>query len=609
MKTTNFQKIIPALSVLAFLLPCRAAAGNDTGDTLVSLQPQNRKILIEEFTGLHCPNCPAGHKIANEIQASYPEDCFLINVHAGTLAKPYNGEVDLRSAYGEDLAAQAKVSAIPSVSVNRHIFPGQNGWAITGRNYWTEYAEEILDMTSYVNAGARATVNWENSTLKVEVQLYYSGEAPPSLTQNRIHIALLQNNIEGTQHGAEANPAQVLPNGNYLHGHVLRDLLTGMEGAAVNIPGKGGFLSRSFEKNLPAVYGNVNLDWTQMQVVVFVSEEEGGILTACPAPLTFVNGPEYVFDLHDAENLMQPTCDNTTRVAFKVRPLLTETSESIENITFLCSTPGGLQHKFTRNVAEQASRDVWRIESDAIELDKTGETTEVFLQATAVNGKALSQTQPPIAVTVRKDYYPCSSSALLLDVWQDRWGEETSWTFRDEDGFTVDAVESYPNLNASGTLHHAHHLTMTKGCYRFVLKDRDGINNGSGEGKFRMSDAGGKILVSHQGDFKDSVIWLLQYTPASSQVSSSCLGWYADLQPNPASGHTDLQVDVPRPTTISIRLYQPDGRLLHHYGTRRLDNGKHTLRISLGNYPAGFYLIVLQNPHSGQSQTLKLFNR
>lgn len=35
--------------------------------TIVSTSPQNKKVILEEFTGVNCVYCPQGHAIANNI--------------------------------------------------------------------------------------------------------------------------------------------------------------------------------------------------------------------------------------------------------------------------------------------------------------------------------------------------------------------------------------------------------------------------------------------------------------------------------------------------------------------------------------------------------------
>ena len=326
-------------------------------DTLVSLEPGYRRVLMEEFTGMHCQNCPAGHRTANEIQEAYGDYCHVINIHAGSLATPYPGQTDLRSAYGEALATQAGVTGIPSVSVNRHLFSSaQTAWAMTGPDTWFDYVDEVVGMETYVNVGAEATIDWQSRELDVTVQLYYTGDAPEE--GNRIHVAVVQNNVEGYQIGSEANPDQVLENGNYLHQHVLRDLLTGLEGDLVETVAAGTLLQRTYSKVLPESLNQLPMEIMDLQVVVFVSEAEGEVMDACQAPVCFVNGPEYVFGMSAFGQLAQNTCDNLVRLAFDL-----ENRNPARNMSALLPWRLGTRRGWPawRPMPWRWTRRVWRI--------------------------------------------------------------------------------------------------------------------------------------------------------------------------------------------------------------------------------------------------------
>ncbi len=477
MKMKPITKPLLLLTIaLGCLTPRTAGQAQEIADTLVSTNPGFRRALIEEFTGIHCPNCPAGHKEANLIQETYPDECFVINIHAGKLAVPNPGEVDLRSAYGEALATQAGVTGIPCASVNRHLFAGQSVHAMYS-NYWFDAVEEILDMETYVNIGAEATIDWQSRELNVTVQLYYTGEAPAE--GNRIHVAIVQNYVEGTQSGAEANPDQILENGKYLHQHVLRDLVTGLEGDLVETGTSGTLLQRTYSKILPEALNQLPMDIMDLQVIVFVSEAEGEVMDACEAPISFVNGPEYVFEMSGFEQAAQNTCDNLVRLGFELKNRNAE-DRPVEEVTVLFSTPQGQEHEYVFAVAEWDESGICQVESDAVPVDETGVEDTLFVQVVAVNGEALTQFQEPVAVPVLKEYVSVGEPGIVLDLWQDRWGSEINWVFRDEKGDTLAKEDSYPDLPANGTEQHTYDISLSKGCNTFVIHDlmNDGINSG-----------------------------------------------------------------------------------------------------------------------------------
>ena len=47
-----------------------------------------RVILIEEFTGAKCPNCPAGTQALEAILDKYPDNVVVVGVHSNFLANP-----------------------------------------------------------------------------------------------------------------------------------------------------------------------------------------------------------------------------------------------------------------------------------------------------------------------------------------------------------------------------------------------------------------------------------------------------------------------------------------------------------------------------------------
>ena len=55
------------LLILVFFLPVVLSS-----QTLVSTLPENKKIVLEEYTGFHCGNCPAGHLLAQQIYDNNP---------------------------------------------------------------------------------------------------------------------------------------------------------------------------------------------------------------------------------------------------------------------------------------------------------------------------------------------------------------------------------------------------------------------------------------------------------------------------------------------------------------------------------------------------------
>ena len=307
------------------------------GQTFVSTTAENKKIVLEEFTGIDCVNCPDGHLQATQIHDQNPGNVFLINIHSGSYSVPdASGDLDFRSSFGDALDNQSNLSGYPAATVNRHVFPALSmnaGGTAMSRSggAWFTAAGEILAQPSCVNVAAEATLDISTRELTVIVEAYYTDNS--TVSTNKIHVALLQNNIEGPQSGSSANPSQVLPNGNYNHQHMLRHLLTGQWGDAISSTSTGSFFTNTYTYNIPQgldfnpsdSYDGTIYDLFNLDVVVFISEGNQEILSGNMGNMTHIVPPGVnLIDLSSATNMSMPTslCDNN------ITPEITITNNS-----------------------------------------------------------------------------------------------------------------------------------------------------------------------------------------------------------------------------------------------------------------------------------------
>ena len=50
--------------------------------SIVSTEPENKKAIVEESTGIHCGYCPEGHAIINNSISQYPNQVFFSQLAA-----------------------------------------------------------------------------------------------------------------------------------------------------------------------------------------------------------------------------------------------------------------------------------------------------------------------------------------------------------------------------------------------------------------------------------------------------------------------------------------------------------------------------------------------
>lgn len=239
-----------------------------SAQVLVGTDPMLKNSILEEYTGIHCGYCPDGHAIAQAIMDANPGRAFTIAIHQGSYATPSSGEPDYRTEFGDALAGQTNLSGYPSGTVNRHVFSGSS--TALSRSVWSASAAQIMQETSPVNVGINSSYNESSRELTIDVELYYTADAPTS--SNYINVALIQDSIYGPQtNGGAGN--------NYRHMHMLRYLITGQWGDQVTTTTAGSLVSRTYTYTVPESYRSVPAVVENMKVVVFVTKDHQEIYT------------------------------------------------------------------------------------------------------------------------------------------------------------------------------------------------------------------------------------------------------------------------------------------------------------------------------------------
>jgi len=87
---------------------------------LATAEMKKSKVLIEDFTGHDCGNCPRAARAAEELHQQYPDRVFILAVHAGSLALPTNEfPEDFTTPEGEEYFSQLDLAFNPVGRINR----------------------------------------------------------------------------------------------------------------------------------------------------------------------------------------------------------------------------------------------------------------------------------------------------------------------------------------------------------------------------------------------------------------------------------------------------------------------------------------------------------
>ena len=145
----------------------------------VSTEIQWKNVLLEDFTGIHCPNCPDGHIIVHDLNELHPKRIFPVAVHSGYYAVPSFGEPDYRTEEGNtiDVGLGTVNAGRPCGVLNRvYSEPGNPNVKIYSRDAWLQVCKDIMNEVAPVNLLIKSECDMATRELTVVVEGYCTGE-------------------------------------------------------------------------------------------------------------------------------------------------------------------------------------------------------------------------------------------------------------------------------------------------------------------------------------------------------------------------------------------------------------------------------------------------
>ncbi|MEZ4875590.1 MAG: T9SS type A sorting domain-containing protein [Flavobacteriaceae bacterium] len=552
-------------SLLAFSL----LASFSYAQTIVSTTPENKKVILEEFTGIHCVYCPQGHAIAQAIQNNNPGNVFLINVHVGSYAVPGAGEPDFRTSFGTAIANQSQLIGYPAGTVNRHYFPGhaQNGGTGTAmsRGEWTVTANETLGTASYLNMATEANIDVQTREMTVHVEGYYTGNSPQST--NKLNVALLQNNTLGPQTGGNAG-------NEYVHQHRLVHMVTGQWGEDIATTTTGSFVDKTYTYTIPLDHNGVPIELADLELVVFMTETTQEIISGNGAFPTYTNF-EYQNDVTLREIKEIPEqCVNAVSPVVVIQNTGGDTVNSVD-IEYGIN---GSSNTFTWTGT------LLPLQSETITLPEIGFSFEGTNNVTAsIQDDDDNSNNSQVTSFVDAEGY---TGDLTLEIHTDNYGSEVRWNVKDYTGTTIANGGPYGN---NQTITETIQLP-TDNCYTFNLID----TYGDGGGAVTLKDALNNILYQTNGSygFGESRNFGYQQTvlgTPTNQLSSIV------MFPNPAKSI----VTIANAENANVSIYDVLGKVVLSQKDISV-----TQQISVANLQMGTYFVKIEK--EGQSTVERL---
>lgn len=223
--------------------------------------PELKNVVIEEFTGVRCPNCPQGHQIIKTIKQNNPGRIVAVSLHPiNSLGAPYSFSAqDLRTQQAQTLFDYlGQIGLEPAAGIDRVKFSAESA-ILLEKSKWTNYVNQQLSLPASVNVLLETRYDSVSRQLTAVVELHYTQNITE---ENRLTVALTESEIVTAQLNGSVIDTF------YTHKDILRTFITAIQGDPLNTTTEAGRVIRKVYKiTLDALWKPEN-----MKLVAYVHQ-------------------------------------------------------------------------------------------------------------------------------------------------------------------------------------------------------------------------------------------------------------------------------------------------------------------------------------------------
>jgi len=257
----KIKNLFLGVATAAMAMAAASCSNIDEGDRLIYVKPAEvgRAILIEDFTGQKCINCPTGTEIINGIVETYGEENVIaVGIHSGPLGFAGNSKTvglmtDTGNEYYTRWDKENKMGQ-PWVIFNRKTSPDShyNNWAAMVGTIISEKANLSVKIANAYDAATR--------TLTTTV----GADGVNGTVNGKLQVWIVEDGVKALQ---------MMPDGSankeYVHNHVFRAAVNGTWGEDVTVK-EDETTTKQYSYVLPEAW-----DADKIAVVAFVYNDGG----------------------------------------------------------------------------------------------------------------------------------------------------------------------------------------------------------------------------------------------------------------------------------------------------------------------------------------------
>ncbi len=229
-----------------------------------SFSNPQKKVLLEEFTGHKCPNCPLGGAAAHNLLNTYQNRLAVVAIHAGFYATADNNghfTANYITAEGEEIANYFSVTLNPIGIVNRKKF---NNEFLINLGDWNTAIDNIINEQPEMYIQVISQLSQTDSSYCIHTKVNYLEDLQGNFN---LCVFITENDIISPQKTTDVTnyPSGIIE--DYEHNHVLRKVLGGTWGKSI-ATGQV-YTDSSFVQSYKL---NINSNWNKsnLEIISFV---------------------------------------------------------------------------------------------------------------------------------------------------------------------------------------------------------------------------------------------------------------------------------------------------------------------------------------------------
>jgi len=248
----KIKKITILTIVAASLFACDTIDENERYVQLETIEAK-RNVLLEEFTGQNCPNCPTAHETAAKLKEQYGEALITVSIHAGpfAFAEGTKSFPTFKTPEGDSYADAWGITTYPAGVINRTS-------GDTSYPDWATIIRDEIQKDAELDIELEATLNADKTEISIATVL-----KPLSDIEGSLQLWIAESGMISRQKNGSETIRE------YEHNHVYRASVNGVGGESVSIS------SNVFNTLSHCIDVKENWNAENLSVIAFVYNNSG----------------------------------------------------------------------------------------------------------------------------------------------------------------------------------------------------------------------------------------------------------------------------------------------------------------------------------------------